>query len=390
MPEERLQRLTDEIYEAAAGEMPWARVCEGMMRLVGATGASMMSGDIARGAAEILYHGEIPLDAVEAYRSHYRTVDLWTTRAAGMAAGGGAAGLPRVWTSGTLVPDREYLGSEFYADFGRRLGLRYVVGAVVPLGEAGALPIGLHRPEGAAPFEATDARLIERLLPHLRRAMQLRHRMRAAGAANGVGLAALDSVASGLLVVDAGLGVIFANAAAEAMAGPGGPIRLIAASVRPGSGPLALKTVYRSETAALAALVEATAMAGSPGGAVALHDPQGTLVIAALVVPLMRRLLPGIDGEGGRTRGQAAILLRDLTVRAPTPRPETLRAVFGLTAAEAEVACALAGGATKEAVARRRKSQVSTVNTHVRAILAKAGATNLRQLEGILTRLGAL
>jgi DNA-binding NarL/FixJ family response regulator len=47
-------------------------------------------------------------------------------------------------------------------------------------------------------------------------------------------------------------------------------------------------------------------------------------------------------------------------------------------------ALALVGGATKASVAHRRRSQVSTVNTQVRSILAKTGAANLRDLERML------
>ena len=61
-----------------------------------------------------------------------------------------------------------------------------------------------------------------------------------------------------------------------------------------------------------------------------------------------------------------------------------MRELFGLTPAEAEVALALVGGATKGAVARQRRSQVSTVNTQVRSILAKTGTANLRDFERLL------
>jgi len=61
-----------------------------------------------------------------------------------------------------------------------------------------------------------------------------------------------------------------------------------------------------------------------------------------------------------------------------------LRELFGLTATEAEVARALYGGITKEAVAAARGLQATTIKTQVDAILAKTGATNLRDLERLL------
>jgi hypothetical protein len=117
------------------------------------------------------------MDAVLAYRNHYCKVDLWTNRAAEAVVKQGMNRCPKVWTSGQMVPDSEFLRSEFYNDFGRPLGLRYVVGTVLPLGAAGVMPIGLHRPEGSPAFNEMDAQLLDALLPHLRCALQLRHQL---------------------------------------------------------------------------------------------------------------------------------------------------------------------------------------------------------------------
>jgi hypothetical protein len=45
------------------------------------------------------------------------------------------------------------------------------------------------------------------------------------------------------------------------------------------------------------------------------------------------------------------------------------------------------GGATKEMVAASRGARVTTVRTQVRGVLAKTGASNLRDLERILATL---
>jgi DNA-binding NarL/FixJ family response regulator len=286
------------------------------------------------------------------------------------------------------VTDAEFLRSEFYADFGRSLGLRYVVGTVLLLGPAGTMAIGLHRPEQSGPFEARQGELIEQLMPHLRRAMQLRFRLAAGGSAVSPCFAALNALAAGVLVVDADLRVLVANIAAEAMAGPEGVIRLTRAS---GVARVGVTALSHSETAALLAVVRATALRGAAGGGISLRDADGTIAVAALVSPLPRRLASVAGELAGRVPGQALILLQSLRSPGSRPEPALLRDLFGLTQAEAEVALALSGGATKEAVADRRSSRVSTVRTQVRSILAKSGAANLRDLEGILGSLrGAL
>jgi DNA-binding NarL/FixJ family response regulator len=67
-----------------------------------------------------------------------------------------------------------------------------------------------------------------------------------------------------------------------------------------------------------------------------------------------------------------------------------LRDLFGLTRTEAAVAQALVGGATKSAVAAARGLRETTVRTHVRALLGKTGAANLRELERLLAGLDGL
>ena len=280
-----------------------------------------------------------------------------------------------------LVPDREFLRSEFYVDFGQGLGLRYVLGTVLPLGAAGIAPIGLHRPDGEKPFSEADAKLLECLLPHLRRALQLRHQLRTLLPSASPGLAALDALSLGVLVVDADLQLLVANVAAETIASSGSGLRFMRGARCAGSSPTVIRAFHHDDSKTLGSLVRATALGGSCGGAVRLRDAAGTTAMAALVAPLPSRLSSSSGKIGGRVAGQALILLRDLTVGPALPEVDSLRSLFGLTRTEAEVARALLGGTTKSAVAARRGLQVSTIRTQVRAILQKTGAANLRDLE---------
>lgn len=388
MSQARLLALAEDIYDAAAGGTPWVAVGHGLAALVHARSASLMVSDPAGQGAELLCHANIPAEAVAAYATQYQAHDLWTARAAAQLRRPGAT--PRVWTSGHLVPEAEFLRSEFWNGFGRRYGLRYVVGTVVPLGAAGAMPIGLHRPEGTAPFDETEKRLVEAALPHLRRALQLRHRLaavpaEAAAPGGSAALAALDGLATGVVVVDAELCVQLANAAAEAMAAAARGFRLLRAGGRV-PAPTLLAPCRGEETATLAALVRATALAGEAGGALRLRAEDGTAAVAALVTPLPARLADSPLRIGGRVPGRALVLLRELAAPA-APRVALLRELFGLTPAEAEVARALSGGATKAGVAGARGLSETTVRTQVRAVLAKTGAANLRDLERTLAGL---
>jgi PAS domain-containing protein len=381
---DELLALTDLVYDAASGGTPWAAVGKALERLVNARSASLMAGDFSTGTMEILYHAEIPAGAVSAYLQHYRSVDLWTSRAAQAVANTSPGQIPKVWTSGHLVPDNEFLRSEFYNDFGRQLGLRYVVGTVVPLGAAGIMPIGIHRPDGAEPFDQHDARRVQAVLPHLRRALQLRHQLRPSQAMMSTSQAALDGLAIGAIVADAEGYVLLANLAAEAMAASDGGIQLVRSRGNTRGRRLTLGACHNEESSKLLELITKTALCGASGGALRVWNSARTTAVAVFVSPLPERLAGAASGSGRRAPGRALVLLKNLSATRVPPSSELLRELFGLTVHEAEVARALYGGVTKEAVAASRGLRPTTIRTQADAILAKTGATNLRDLERLL------
>ena len=112
-------------------------------------------------------------------------------------------------------------------------------------------------------------------------------------------------------------------------------------------------------------------------------DPE----LAVFVIHLPCRLADEYRGKSGLVTGRALILLRDLAEASRAPDPVVLRRLFGLTRADAEVACALYGGATKSAVAATRGLRESTIRSQVDAILLKTLTTNLRDLERLLASL---
>jgi DNA-binding CsgD family transcriptional regulator/PAS domain-containing protein len=381
---DQLLALTDLIYDAASGGTSWTTVGKGLERLVNARSASLMAGDFSAGTVEILYHAEIPPEAVAAYQRHYRSVDLWTHRAARAVSNTRPDQIPRVWTSGHLVPDTEFLRSEFYNDFGRHFGLRYVVGTVVQLGAAGTMPIGIHRPDGAAPFEAQDAHHVRSVLPHLRRALQLRHQLRPSQMTASVSQAALDALTTGAVIVDAEGQVLLANLAAESIATSQAGIRFVQAGGSAHGRRCMITACQFAENARLLGLIREVALGGASGGALRAWNHAQTRAVAVFVSPLPCRLAGSGSGSTGRVPRRALVLLKDLAAAKIAPPAAMLRDLFGLTASEAEVARALYGGVTKETVAAARGLQPSTIKTQVDAILAKTGAVNLRDLERLL------
>ncbi|MGK5080834.1 helix-turn-helix transcriptional regulator [Janthinobacterium sp. HLX7-2] len=221
-----------------------------------------------------------------------------------------------------------------------------LLGGTVPLAHAGQLldasvPINAHNMATLAIYchrapekNGLHARQhLQNFLPYLQHALRLRHRLQEASLASRCALAALDAMGAAVLLLDEHLGVLFANAAGHA---------LLDAPLRQGPPPALLRAVR---------LVIAS-MDG-PAQCQSLRLPRSqapALLLAAAPFPSWQPPC-------------AIVIARDPS-RSSTSIP-ALRQLFDLTQAEAQVAVALAQGATIEEIAVRCSISANTVKTHL-------------------------
>ena len=102
-----------------------------------------------------------------------------------------------------------------YTEFLASLGMRHMVAVPLRDGAASRDFVGFLRHPDQKPFGAQEQALIAQLVPHMVRANKLRYRASQLAVQAGLGAAALDALPQALAVVDAGLRVRYANAAAE-------------------------------------------------------------------------------------------------------------------------------------------------------------------------------
>ncbi|WP_454916083.1 helix-turn-helix transcriptional regulator [Xanthobacter sediminis] len=182
---------------------------------------------------------------------------------------------------------------------------------------------------------------------------------------------ALDALGLCVVLVDADLRVLFASAAALSMAElPDCGFSLTSEIT---GGWRLLVPDRREDAAVLRCLVADAIERGAEGALKLVADatpPRKRIRCVLLVSPVAA---PGADG--------AALVVIEGLGAPPRLSPALLRALFGLSPAEAEVASDLAGGATAEDVARARCVALDTVRTQIRSILTKSDSANLRAFE---------
>ncbi len=362
--------LIGAIYDAAAGNADWADVAAALRDAVGAGDVSLLRLD-PNGAVELLAMTDFPEDAALAYQQHFHRHDPWAAAGQAVVQEAVRTGVLRGAVFGPeLIAQDAYRRSVFWNEFASRVGVYHLLGAMQPLGEAGTLLVGLHRPQARTEFAVPERQAIDALLPHLRRALQLRHALQLAPAQGAV--AGFDAIAKPAMIVDAELNLLHANQAAEALFRTGDLLARREGSV------LRLAAPRTEDTAALRRLAARVALANDPGAAIRVLAPGGATFIAT-VAPL-----PAPARTPGPPR--ALILVRSL---APNPdrSARLLADLYGLTQAEAAVALAAAEGHTAERIATDRATTINTIRTQLRRALEKTAAANLRELTRIITLL---
>ena len=279
-----------------------------------------------------------------------------------------------------ILPDRDYLGGALYNEVFRPQKLAHAAAACVLRTPDHIVPLGIVRQAGAERPDRRDLGLLERLLPHMQRSVQLHLRMASLQARSSAAEEALDHLPFGVILIDAEGRVLLLNRAAEAVIAAADGL-----TVREGM----LIAATSDETRALGRLVAEAAATGagagtSPGGAIALSRPSMFTPLPVLVAPLAGQwTLPATR------RAAAAVFVTD-PERCATVAGRQLVELFGLTAAEAQLAVALLAGKRLTRIAAERGVQLPTVRNQLRAVLAKTGTGRQAELVRLLATLPAI
>jgi alpha-beta hydrolase superfamily lysophospholipase/DNA-binding CsgD family transcriptional regulator len=218
--------------------------------------------------------------------------------------------------------------------------------------------------EGGLPQDRLEA-VIAALMPHWERAFGLNRQIAQAAAVGTVLQNVIDRFRIGVAIVDADLGVLFANAGFARALDPGGP------------GP--------ADTARLTARVRALCdgalrdlLRRGAGETLILHGGEAAGYYfrpAALRQTTLHR--------GGAT---GVIVLRDAAEDGADQRLDLLQFAYGLTLKEAETAAGLLDGLGAEAIAARLGVSLNTVRTHLKRVYDKTGVRTQTELVARLLR----
>jgi DNA-binding CsgD family transcriptional regulator len=268
--------------------------------------------------------------------------------------------------SNELEPE-DFESSDYYNEWVRPQGFRHALGGLVGHDRGRAIHIGVLRNRGRLPFTTDDARLFDRLFPHLDRALRLRGRLDAAGA----GLSPIDHLIDQLRVAAFLLGrdgrVLRLNAPAEAMLSEGAEFAML-------HGRLTIRDpgTARAFEAELTRASRIEALLDAPGRSeitVRRKQPESP--------PLLLDLIPLRSGRLFLEGGPCCLaLVIDPAASLPAPE-DMLTRVWGLTRAESALARSLAQGLPLADHAAQSGAKIGTVRWHLKNIQTKLGVNSM-------------
>lgn len=308
--------------------------------------------------------------AEKAYLEHYAAID--PRREMGRHTPHGQASACH-----DFFDDRFVAHDEFYQDFLIPLGPRYIAGGSIHRSEGKQVHLVFNHLVGRPRFEGRKRQAIEAWLPQLADWMDQVLKAEELRQAAAFGELAVEAMGCGVIFFDRAGRLLHANRQAVALLGPYLNRVNLGQSGRSPHG------------SNLDALIEQVAR--SRRSAEIVLDPHlGRPGVVVSITPV------SADGSSGAVRGSAGLLASAppqlpglhhrasvvMTVKAGAPKSATSRdliARWNLTPAEAALARALLAGKSVADHAAEKRVKVSTVRTHVRALLEKSGCRSMRE-----------
>jgi len=365
-----LASLIDAVYDAALDAWRWPDTLAQLAAAAGANVADLVIAESSHNAPTVFSAGMDPV-AIEAYQKYYNRLDPIRRAIAQKPAG-------TIATDRDIVSKDWLTSTEFYNDWVRPQDFYDCTMLTLFRDATRARVICLAAPERADAFSARSSELLGQLVPHLERAARVTLKMAELDALRHGGLAALDCLSEGVILVNPHAQALFANRAAEAIFARADGIGVDA------SGLCAASSAQTTALRRLIAMSTSREDSAGTGGSLLLERPSGRRPLSVTIVPMHR------ETEWGFPAPPIAIVFVVDPERKGAPSEARLRALFGMTRAEATVASLISKGSGVKAAARQLGIAPSTARTHLHRVFDKTGTTRQAELAHLVNHIASL
>lgn len=364
MNAERLSELLALVYRAGLEPEIWPDAMHGISDALGSSVSSLL--------VRQLEHDEPPFGAIDPraplpvfaeYVADYVQIDELAEAARTRPPG-------RVVTEETALSPEVLARSACYNDFYLRHKLGRFIGSNAINDESCAASLIVFRSQDDAPFSGEDERLMQLLVPHVAGALRVHNALTEARQQISITTDALSLLATGVALLDARGRLRWMNPSAEEMTAAQDGLCVVRGEITAAhsSGSIALRRAVAAATS--------LDLLGGQTSHLVIDRPSAKPPYVLFVCP---------TGGGAVEVGSQATAILFITDPARSSRgiQDHLRVVYGLSAAEVEIAVSLCDGKPLRVIADERSVTLDTVRGQLKQILVKTDTH--RQVELVRT-----
>jgi DNA-binding CsgD family transcriptional regulator len=274
-----------------------------------------------------------------------------------------------------VIAPRDFEHSDFYNGWSLPQGLGGALTLVLHREKFDYCPLTLVRADRTGEATEADRALLQRLAPHLMRAMRVSMEIEAVRAKSIASEAALQRMGVAVLLLDRERKVVFANSAAERLIGAGTALKTVKAvlTARSSLDDRKLRDAFAKISGTLAA----------EGCEIKIEREKGR--------PLLLTMLP-IRHDGAFSPFATRVACCSVFIGDPDASLTTLSGMvarcYDLTPTETRLLNAILSGAALSEAAKDLQILVATARTHLRHIFDKTGVRRQSDLINLVMRSG--
>jgi DNA-binding CsgD family transcriptional regulator len=365
---ERIEKVLDLIYDAAAENDLWRDVLTAIADLTNSQGGVLFGQSLTAQQVYFDFNGRLDEACNRTYQERHM-VNPWSVYMQSQPVG-------RLVASDEAIALGKLRRTSFYDEVLRPQDLGHNGMIALARKKDFHAAFNLCRTLRQGPLETDEQHLLEWLSPHLRRSVALGFHLDSYASIRNAAFNILDRLSDGVVILDRIASILFANAAARALEAEG-VLRL--------RQPIATYSSTYSQR--LAELIK-LALTGAPGGTMSFpRKADGQLL--TIMVSSIRSKDTGRFSDAGFKHAAVLLFIVDPANRRSIPLGQIMDA-YGLTQAEARVALAASSGNTVGETARLLNLSPNTIKTHLRRVFAKTGTGRQAELSGLIAAVGSV
>lgn len=349
--------LIQHTYDATMAPEKWQIMLEKFVGFMNVNSAVLREVNYDSGAVGLFNTVGYDPTLKQAYREHFVHLDIFAPVLQQSSAGA-------VISGDQAVPWSVQMKTEFYNDYVRPQGARYILGATLAKDSQHHLLFGLQRSKKQGEFTADDTKLIQLISPHIARAAQIHRQLCNVTTQKQWAFSALDCLKTGVILFNDKGHPLFINRSIE-------QLMFNKWLIVDDDGIIfhSNKDTLHVQRLIAEAILCAHKRSTIPGGKFTVQDGKSSLQIQ--VIPLPQDL-----SEQGFCFSNACVAAFISTPSNTQPEYQKLATQYGLTSAEIKLTLKLLEGWNLETAAIQLSISKQTARSQLKAIFAK---TNVKR-----------